>query len=197
MHLWTSAISFAGSNDSPERLPPQMLRSRTMPAVNSDIYARKPAFSTNPQAPTEAETHLVEVGRAPGTLGLDVEHVDTRAGGVGADGEGGEGERGRLARGRDERAVDGDLELVVVGVQVRGLVQEQDVLARRVPAHCREGEGRGRVSGPRRGPAGDGGAGAYGGQARSRSTCSGPSRARQRCAAPTAARRIREAPSTC
>ena len=53
--------------------------------------------------------------------------------GVGADRERGEGERGRLARGGDERAVDRDLELVVVRVEVCGLVQEEQVLSRRVP----------------------------------------------------------------
>ena len=37
MHLCTSAISFAGSVESPDRFPPQMLSRSTMPAVNNDI----------------------------------------------------------------------------------------------------------------------------------------------------------------
>lgn len=40
MHLWTSAISFAGSVVSPDRLPPQILSSKTMPAVKYAIYFR-------------------------------------------------------------------------------------------------------------------------------------------------------------
>ena len=83
--------------------------------------------------PRREERHLVEVGRLAGAARLHVEHVDARARGVGADRERGEGERGRLARGGDERAVDRDLELVVIRVEVRGLVQEEQVLSCRVP----------------------------------------------------------------
>ena len=38
MHLCTSAISRFGSVDKPDRFPPQMLSSSTIPEVNTDIY---------------------------------------------------------------------------------------------------------------------------------------------------------------
>ncbi len=56
MHLWTSAISFAGSVDSPDRFPPQMLSRSTMPAVNKDIW-----YETRSQ-PLPSE-HAWEKGR--------------------------------------------------------------------------------------------------------------------------------------
>ena len=69
---------------------------------------------------------------------LHVEDAETRARGVQADGhrrEGGVGVRERAARRGYEEAVDEDLGLVVVRVEDRGLVQEEGVLAVRVPAY--------------------------------------------------------------
>ena len=84
----------------------------------------------------QSRTHLVEVGRLTEPFALDVEYVDARPRCVSTDSERWEAQRRRLARGRDKWPMHRDLQLVVVRVQVRRLVQEQQVLPRRVPPHC-------------------------------------------------------------
>ena len=105
-----------------------------MPAVKSDIFTSKERHRRDLHC-YRARTHLIEIGRLAKPLALDVEDVDARPGCVSADSERREAQRRRLARRGDKRPVHCDLELVVVRVQICGLGQEQQVLARRVPAH--------------------------------------------------------------
>ena len=66
---------------------------------------------------------------------VDVDDVNEGASRVGADCERGERKRGRLARRGDEGAVDEDLDVVICGVELNGLVEEDLVFAVGVPAN--------------------------------------------------------------
>ena len=142
IHLCTSAISFAGSVERPERFPPQIFSNSTIPAVNNDICTASPPHTwsgplRSDNASAAERTHLIEVRRHSSALVLHIQDMNARPCSVCADRKGRERQRRRLARRRDERPVHRDLQLVVVRVKVRRLIEEQHVLARRVPPYCK------------------------------------------------------------
>ena len=86
--------------------------------------------------PRMPHTYHVPVIRASGSYIQGLEHLDSRPGTIHADDVGRGGKR-RPTTGRpDERSVDGDLGVVIVGVEGRSLREKQHVFLSGIPAHC-------------------------------------------------------------
>jgi hypothetical protein len=111
-----------------------------------------------------------------------------RPGRVGADCKRGERQRGWLARRRDERPMNDNLQIVVFQIHESRLIEEEHVLAFRVPAYCKQfkvGTSHNTIECT------------HNDRERSQSTCSERSQALRLCVVPIVDQQSLEGSSTC
>jgi hypothetical protein len=114
MHLWTSAISLAGSIEIPDRFPPQMFKRRTIPEVKIDICRE---ISVQAYLYIAWITHHTLMKHRAQSRTWEINKMTTRPRSICTDRQGREGQRWRFARRGDKRSMHENLEVVVICIE--------------------------------------------------------------------------------